>query len=534
MALLLAALLAQGSSPWPKPHVFTSGSDVIRVPAHAAHHKAEFKFTLPKDLPHGSALGQAAARTARTLMGSAGEGCTPDNATTTAVNSSVWLSSCDVTVSSPLTPLAKGVDEGYKLSISAAARCSISAKTQWGAIHALETLTQLAGENCTIVNAPIAIDDAPRFKFRGLMIDSSRHFLPVLFIKHIIDGMSANKLNVLHWHIVDSNSFPYVSTLFPGLSGKGAYSHKAVYTPADMKGLVDYARTRGVRIMPEFDMPGHGDWEQGEPTIMVTDGPCKNTMNPTVPALYTFLAKFLKEVTTIFPDEYLFLGGDEVDGECWSGSPSVQAWMTKRDMNASGLGRYFWQQMTKEVLPKLDRTLGVWEDDSPQPHPDDLPAGSFGNIWQAQSTIVNTTERKFDAVLSGPWYLDQQKPGGCSSYSLEGMWKCFYDVEPLKGLSSEDAKYVLGGQACQWSEGISEHNFDARTFTNLAAVAERLWSPRASTSGGGTSARLVEHICRMNTLGFGANPIEPSFCETADLDIPRGGFPGLAAHAAEL
>ena len=90
-------------------------------------------------------------------MGSAGEGCTPDNATTAAhaVNSAVWLSSCDVTVSSPLTPLAKGVDEGYKLSISAAARCSISAKTQWGAMHALETLTHLAGENCTPRPTPI-------------------------------------------------------------------------------------------------------------------------------------------------------------------------------------------------------------------------------------------------------------------------------------------------------------------------------------------------------------------------------------------
>ena len=95
--------------------------------------------------------------------------------------------------------------------------------------------------------------------------------------------------------------------------------------------------------------------------------------------------------------------------------------------------RYFWQQMTKQVLPHLNRTLGVWEDDKPQPHPDDLPKGSFGNIWQAQSTIKSATQRQFDAVLSGPWYLDQQKPGGCNEYSLEGMWECFYDVDPLAG-----------------------------------------------------------------------------------------------------
>eukprot|EP01052_Picozoa_sp_SAG31_P008313 SAG31_NODE_417_length_15907_cov_6.901759_16_plen_150_part_00 len=149
--------------------------------------------------------------------------------------------------------------------------------------------------------------------------------------------------------------------------------------------------------------------------------------------------------------------------------------MDAHSMNATGLGRYFWQQLTKLVLPKLNRTLGVWEDDTPQPHPDDLPAGSFGNIWQAQKTIKSAVDRKFNSVLSGPWYLDQQKPGGCRQYSLEGMWKCFYDVEPLQGLTAAESKYVLGGQGCQWSEGINVHNFDARTWTNLAAVAERLW-----------------------------------------------------------
>jgi len=95
--------------------------------------------------------------------------------------------------------------------------------------------------------------------------------------------------------------------------------------------------------------------------------------------------------------------------------------------------------------------------------------------------------------------------------------------------------FLLGVTHCSLLRSLARrHNFDARTFTNLAAVAERLWSPRSSSSDGDTSARLVEHICRMNTRGFGANPIEPSFCETADLHIPRGGFPGLAAHATEL
>ena len=91
-----------------------------------------------------------------------------------------------------------------------------------------------------------------------------------------------------------------------------------------------------------------------------------------------------------------------------------------RFLARKGLGRHFWQQLTQRVLPALNRTLGVWEDDQPQPHPDDLPRGSFGNIWQAQSTLMSAVANKFKAVLSGPWYLDQQKPGGCSQYSLQG------------------------------------------------------------------------------------------------------------------
>eukprot|EP01047_Picozoa_sp_COSAG01_P011724 COSAG01_NODE_515_length_16042_cov_8.646553_10_plen_362_part_00 len=356
------------------------------------------------------------------IRGGTGDGC---NASTFPGGSppAAVLAACSVTVADVSVPLSQGIDESYQLDISAGGVCKISAATVWGAFHAMESVSQLAYENCTIRNAPISITDAPRFEFRGLMIDSARHFLPVPFIEHILDAMQANKLNILHWHIVDSQSFPYVSTQFKGLSAKGAYSQRATYTPDQLKHLVDYAEARGVRIMPEFDMPGHGDWEQGEPKIMVTDGPCKNTMNPTVDETYTFLSKFLKEITTVFPEQNLFLGGDEVKGACWSGSPTVKKWMDAHSMNASSLGRHFWQQVSQKVLPGLNRTLGVWEDDQPQPHPDDLPPGSFGNIWQAQKTIKSAVGRQFNSVLSGPWYLDQQKPGGCSQYSLEGMWK---------------------------------------------------------------------------------------------------------------
>lgn len=514
--LFLFAALALSSTPWPKPQSMTVGANVLMIPSKPND------FAISVEGTPTAALKTAINRVKHSIITGNGDGCGSAKVPQPNTTGTAWIKQCSISIGKEDGPLGPGADESYELDITVAGDCHIRAPMTWGAIHALESLAQLAGENCTVNNAPININDKPRFGFRGLMIDTARHYMPVQFIEHIIDGMAALKLNVMHWHIVDSQSFPYVSELFPGLSGKGAYSPRATYTATELKGLVAYAEARAVRIMPEFDMPGHGDWEQGEPKIMVLDGPCKNTMNPTEPSTYTFLAKFLKEVTTIFNDEYIFLGGDEVSGECWSGSPTVQAWMTAHNMNSSGLGRYFWQQMTKQVLPHLNKTLGVWEDDAPQPHPDDLPKGSFGNIWQAQSTIASATGRKFDAVLSGPWYLDQQKPGGCNQYSLEGMWECFYNVDPLTGLTPADAKYVLGGQACQWSEGINQHNFDARTWTNAAAVAERLWSP-LPLSVHDAQPRLIEQVCRLNSRGYGANPIDPSFCPTGDF-LPKREF----------
>lgn len=325
-----------------------------------------------------------------------------------AIPQSVLLASCTLSVTDTNAPLAVGVDESYVLNISSSGTCTIVAVTPWGALHGLETLQQLAGDNCTVTNAPVDVSDRPRFPFRGLMIDSARHFLPVDFVEHIIDGMAVNKLNVLHWHIVDSCSFPYVSTRFPALSQKGAYDPRATYTAAQLSGLVAYAHDRGVRIMPEFDIPGHGDWEGGEPSVTVTDGPCKDTLDPTKNETYEFLGEFLTEVTTVFPDEYLFLGGDEVQPNCWSGSKSVQAWMTERGMNTTSLGRFFWQQLTSRVLTKLNRTIGSWAGIVPGrgPNPADLPLGSFGNAWHSDyhNVIAEAAALKFNIVMSGPWY----------------------------------------------------------------------------------------------------------------------------------
>ncbi|GMI21405.1 hypothetical protein TrRE_jg5889 [Triparma retinervis] len=428
----------------------------------------------------------------------------------------VEIVECKVSVSngSDNPSLSYTTDESYSINIDEDGKCQIKATTEFGVVHALESLSHLAGETCSISNAPVSITDSPRFAYRGLMIDSARHFLPVHFIEHIIDTMAASKLNVLHWHISDTESFPSSSDLFPELAEKGAYSYPdASYSVQDLKGIVKYAYDRGIRVMPEWDVPGHGSWGKGKPEVTILDGACSNTLDPTNPEVYTFLHSFLTEMKDIFPDANLFLGGDEVDTNCFDSSPTVSKWMSDNNIeDGVALQSYFWQQVTAQVMPGLNKTLGVWMADDGIPYPEDLPAGSFGNVWQSQSMMPTVIDRGADVVLSGPWYLDQQKPGGFSSYAIQDLWQGMYKIEPYDGLTSSQQGSVLGGSACMWAEGVNALDFDAIAVTKAAAVAERLWSDASVKDVDDAQARLMEHVCRLNMRGIAAEAIAQNFC----------------------
>src|ERR1051325_194721 len=213
-------------------------------------------------------------------------------------------------------------DESYSLDINPE-RAVLHAHTVVGAIRGLETVVQsLDADSNGFFWPALKIKDSPRFPWRGLLVDPARHWLSVELIKRMLDGMSVVKLNVLHWHLSDDQGFRVESLVFPRLHKMG--SNGQYYRQSDIREIVAYARDRGIRIVPEFDMPGHAhSWFIGYPKLASAPGTYKFKyylggdsvpMDPTKEDTYIFIDKFVGEMATLFPDQYWHIGGDEVDG----------------------------------------------------------------------------------------------------------------------------------------------------------------------------------------------------------------------------
>jgi hexosaminidase len=237
-------------------------------------------------------------------------------------------------------------DESYELDIQDQADVTVSARTVYGALRAIETLSQLVifdfdSRSYFIPASPIHIEDSPRYFHRGLLLDTARHFQPISFLKSTIDSLSYAKYNVLHWHVVDEQSFPFESRTYPDL-WKGSYSAEERYTQEDMQELVEYGRQRGVKIMIEFDMPGHAaSWCAGYPSICPSDV-CKMPLNPASNLTFPLITSLLSECTGagsgkpgLFPYTLLHLGGDEVSYKCWTVNSDIQAWEAENGLNGS-------------------------------------------------------------------------------------------------------------------------------------------------------------------------------------------------------
>ncbi|HWS87934.1 MAG TPA: family 20 glycosylhydrolase [Pyrinomonadaceae bacterium] len=365
-------------------------------------------------------------------------------------------------------------DESYALEVSER-QAFVNAPTVVGSLRGLETFLQLLSADASGYYVPEArIRDTPRFPWRGLLVDVGRHFEPVEVIKRNLDGMAAVKLNVLHWHLTDDQGFRIESKVFPKLHQQG--SDGLFYTQEEVRDIIAYARERGIRVVPEFDVPGHStSWFAGHPELASAPGPYKPerrfgvfdaAMDPTREETYRFLDRFLGEMAALFPDAYLHVGGDEVTGKHWRLNPQIQAFMAKNNLaDKHALQAHFNRRLSQIVQRHGKRMVG-WDEIM---HPN-IPRDTVIQSWRGPKSLAEGARQGFPGILSNGYYLDHLLPA-----------ETHYLNDPLpegNGLSEAEASRVLGGEACMWAEYVGPENFDARVWPRLAAIAERLWSPR--------------------------------------------------------
>uniref|UniRef100_A0A7S3JN57 Beta-hexosaminidase n=1 Tax=Aureoumbra lagunensis TaxID=44058 RepID=A0A7S3JN57_9STRA len=374
----------------------------------------------------------------------------------------------------------------------------ISSKTQWGILRALESLSQLfeydAGDETYYLTLS-EIQDEPRFSHRGLLIDSGRHFLNVKTIKAMIDSMAYVKLNVLHWHLTEDQSFSMPSWQFPELSLNGSFSAKERYSHYDIKDIVQYAKLRGIRVIPEFDMPGHtSSWRNSHPEIFATgclDPDSRGAFDPAKNQTFELIsALFHHDWFYLFPDAWLHLGSDEVPTTCWNNSIDL-AFMELHNLSSfNNLFAYFVNSVVDIALQDNKKQhIILWDEAFTSGSPD--PNKTIIQIWHDDVTN-SVLDAGFQVIYSpsSAWYLDH----------LDTNWTDRYT------LNIPDS--VLGGEACAWGETMDPSDIEATVWPSLAAVAERLWSPLHLTLNLTTAeSRLRQFRCILLDRGVRAEPV---------------------------
>lgn len=302
-------------------------------------------------------------------------------------------------------------DESYQLVVNAEG-ATLKANTRFGALRGMETLLQLVQNGPDGTTIPyVTIDDAPRFPWRGLLLDSARHFMPLPVIKRQIDGMAAAKLNVLHWHLTDDQGWRFASSRYPKLQQQA--SDGLFYTQAQMKDIVRYAAERGIRVVPEIDMPGHASAiAVAYPELMSAPGPyamerhwgvLKPVLDPTKEATYAFAEAMVSELTAIFPDPYLHIGGDEVDDSQWRANPAIQKFLKEKGLADSHALQAYFNRRLETLLEKHHRQMVGWDEIY---HPD-LPKSILIQSWQGQDALGEVAKHGYRGILSTGFYLDQ-------------------------------------------------------------------------------------------------------------------------------
>jgi hexosaminidase len=389
-------------------------------------------------------------------------------------------------------------DESYRLTVTPVG-ARLDAPNPLGVMRGMETFLQLVDLDAGGFGVPaVTIEDQPRFPWRGLMLDVARHWIPLADVKRTLDGMAAVKLNVFHWHLSENQGFRVESKRFPKLQELG--SDGQYFTQDQVREVIAYARDRGIRVIPEFDMPGHTTaWFVGYPELASAPGPYQierqwgifdPAMDPTRDEVYEFLDAFIGEMAALFPDEYFHIGGDEVNGKQWDANPRIQEFMrTHAIKNNEELQAYFTRRV-QTIVEKHGKKMIGWDEILSK----DMPHNILVQSWRGQQALADAARQGVSGILSNGYYLDL-------GYSAAHH----YAVDPLgvaADLTEEQKRRVLGGEACMWSEFVTPELLDTRVWPRMAAIAERFWSPQNVTDVADMYRRLSAVSRDLEMLGL--------------------------------
>ncbi|WP_452602271.1 beta-N-acetylhexosaminidase [Pontimicrobium sp. MEBiC06410] len=396
-------------------------------------------------------------------------------------------------------------DESYNLIVNSN-NIQITSNTDVGAIRGLETLLQLTNYNENgYYFEGVTISDSPRFVWRGLMIDAARHFQPIDVIKRNLDAMASVKLNVFHWHLTDDQGFRVESKTYPKLQELA--SDKQYYTQEQIKDVVAYATNLGIRVVPEFDVPGHasailtaypelGSKEDYNYAIERYAGVFDPTLNPTRDITYTFLENLFTEITPLFPDEYFHIGGDENEGKHWDENKEIQAFKVKHKLKTNHDLQTYFNIKLEKILNKLGKKLMGWDEIMTK----DMPTSAVIHSWRGENegmekggSLIKAAKTGYQTVLSNGYYIDRM-------LSVEHH----YSIDPIGNvkLTKEERKRILGGEATMWSELVTPLTIDSRIWPRTAAIAERFWSPKTINNIDNMLHRLKDVNNKLEELGI--------------------------------
>jgi hexosaminidase len=453
------------SLPWNGRAQGTSSLSVMPLPAHATNGQGEFMIdgTFGIDLNGYTEprLERARQRFLDTLSRETGIPLWRE----AAVNQSRFT----IHTAGPSLPVQQlGEDESYRLVVSTT-NVQLTAANPLGVMHGLQTFLQLVRVTPRGFAIPVvSIDDSPRFPWRGLLIDSGHRFVRIPVIKRNLDGMEAVKLNVFHWRFADDMGFHIESKRFPLLQQKG--SGGSYYSQDEVKEIVAYARDRGIRVVPEFDMPCHtGSWFLGYPELGSGKDPSHSrAMDPTREGTYKLLSGFIAEMTTLFPDAYFHTGGDECDFHEWDTNPRVEQYMHSHGIKDGAALQAVFTARIQKIVAGDKRVMMGWDEVLQPGTPKDVVIQS----WRGPKSLADAARNGNRSVLSSGYYID-----------LNQSAAEHYLVDPLGDpsaatLTPDEKARVLGGEATMWTDIVSDENLDNRVWPRTAAIAERLWSPK--------------------------------------------------------